>query len=185
MNATSLKEQRAMELERLLRHWGRVFGQAAYQPPEWDAPDDAEPCSLTGEPMGEALRMLRVGPVPARDQPVLAERLRRRRAAGGKEVVDTVDLRYTARGRETRAPWQQRAWHPDHDAERVERAALALYRVSRVRAVVLRVHYHYRVPLKFKAAWAGQSVRQALSKRKYKAELELGRAWIREALQRG
>lgn len=176
---------REAELEQLLRHWGRVFGNAALRPPEWEPPDGVDPESLTGEPMGEALRRLRVGPVPASAQPVLAERLRRRRAKGGKELVEVVDLRYTAQGRESRAAWQQRQWHPDRDADRVERAALELYRTVRIRAVVLRVHYHYRWPLSDKARLAGYLLRQAVSKRRYKSELGLARGFVREALWSG
>lgn len=160
----------ATQLEQLLRKWGRVFGPAPAA--EWDEDDSGGSGGLTQD----LLRKLRVGLAAVGAEPVLGETVVR--AAGTRDVVRT---HFTAKGRESQGG--TRVWTPDPEAERVECAALRLYRYNRLQGVVLRFEYCYRGRHSEKAQLVATCLEMPdLKVRRYRQELDIARAWMAGAL---
>lgn len=162
------------ELERLLRYWGRWFG--APPPPEWDEDDSGTVGVLTDN----LLDRMRVGLAAIGSEPIMGERVERH----GNQV-ELLSQRFTAKGRQSEGG--AKPWTPPPDAERVELAALDLYRYDRMRGLALRVHYlagrmrlRERPPI-----LAGYLGVKTMKLRTYRAELELAREWMGKRLTRG
>jgi hypothetical protein len=158
------------ELNKLLKLWGGWYGQAPA--PEWDEDSSEDLVSLTGSLQDR----LRVGMAAVGVEPVLAERHIRKRDGS----VVTIRQAFTAKGKETPCGVKPFNWYPPPDAERVELAALDLYRYDRTRGVVLRIEYctgrarqRERVPVVAKCLEIDR-----LTLRRYRMELDLAREWM-------
>lgn len=166
----------ARETERLLRKWGRWFGPPP--PAEWDEED-------TGfgqvNVLQAAIERLRVAPAPILEEPVLGERVVRKRTRNGAWEPTMVAQRYTAKGRPSRPVVGERVWHPDPEAARVERLHAKLYRANRLRGVVLRIEYCSRDRLVDKCANVGRAMDMpGFRRRRFHYELGQARAWFAE-----
>lgn len=179
------------ELEQLLRKWGRWFGGGDGQHliDGW-----AEPTSLgLGGRSLALLQQLRVGkgaqPKSMRER--LAELKFLRDADGnlvlderGRKILDREAMeKHRCFGAETRSMYE-RQWHPDPEAERVDRLCCELHRHNPVQGVVLRVEYcypgHHRA---HKLPYAQRALENPkLNMRRYRHELDLARAWMHGAL---
>jgi hypothetical protein len=157
------------ELESLLRLWGRVFGTAP--PREWDEDTSEGAAGATSSLLGK----LHVG-IGSRTLQIRKPVVWINPETG---AVVRQWRQLTARGKETRrvhAP----IWNPNPEAERVELAALDLYRIDRLRGVVIRMEYCLRgARQRDKARFVGacEGV-ERITLRRYRHELDFGRAWM-------
>lgn len=158
-------KRRVTELERRLRFWGWHLGPPRAK--EWD--EDSSHGS--GGLMQAAIDRARVAIEPIRDEPAMHGRWVR--DEGGKRWEPS---RWTAKGKPSEGG--AHVWTPPPDAEEVEVAVLALHRLHHLRACCLRAHYCLRDGAKLGAKWAGQSAGIAITVRRYRNEIDLGRQWI-------
>jgi hypothetical protein len=158
------------EIEALLRKWGRVFGTDP--PREWDEDETEEASGGAATVISRLHLSVGIGSRTLRTpRPVWID------PKTGAVVPEW--RRLTARGKETRSH-RESSWNPDPDAERVELAALDLYRLDRLRGVVLRVEYCLRgARQRDKARFVGgcEGV-ERISLRRYRHELDIARPWI-------
>lgn len=161
-----------VELERLLRKWGRWFGQLP--PREWDEDSSQGVGMLTGV----LLQRMRVGVAAVGVEPVLAERTIR----GPHGEAVTIRQAFTAKGKQSEGG--ERPWLPDLEAEGVEVAALHLYRYDRMRAVVLRCDYCLYGPRREVKLPVAQKCLDfpKLGMRRYRMELDLAKEWMAGAI---
>lgn len=159
------------ELDRLLRLWGRWFGV----PPEreWDE-DSSHGVGVLTQRLIEQTRVGAGYTERTKRLPLSARALMYLRAG--------LEAPPTARGRQSDGGG--RPWLPDPEADRVELAALDLYRYNAIQGVVLRCEYCLRGPryeVKLPAAREYLS-NQRLKLRRYRHELDMARSWMHGAL---
>lgn len=162
------------QLEAMLRHWGRVWGEAP--PREWD-----EGCSTVYHPIATAMQY-----APARHQSITRRDVARVRTALrsrlihlGRDGENTIPTPSWAvdpiKGRDNGGG---AGLHVDPIADAVERGALDLHRAYPLRAVCLRIEYCTRGRQREKAERAGSIINMRLALRRYRWELDLARAWM-------
>ena len=143
----------AAELERLLRRWGRTFGERP--PSEWDEESSGGSGMLTC---------------------LLIETMRSGVSQAGVEPFGE-GRGWTAKGKASKGG--PRVWQPNLESEAVELAWMDLHRCNREWAVILRVEYCRRGRRKEKIAMAAQYLFLArLSGQRYRVGLEHARDWI-------
>jgi hypothetical protein len=155
------------ELERLLRLWGRWFGVPPQR--EWDE-DSSHGVGVLTQKLIEQTRVGAGYTERTKRLPLSARAVNYLRAG--------LDVPPTARGRQSDGG--ATPWLPDVDADRVELAALDLYRYNLIQGIVLRCEYCLRGPryeVKLPAA-REYLADERLKLRRYRQELDLARAWM-------
>lgn len=145
------------EFNRLLRHWGRVYGPAPAQ--EWDEDSSMGSGTLTGS----LIEFLRVGVVT------------------GPECRFGPRSRLTARGKETKRTLKRMRAHPV--ADRIDSLCIVLHSVDPLPALVLRAHYCWRGEHQWRRAWVASVSGHRIGRKRYYRELEAARAWMFLALR--
>lgn len=166
------------DLELLLRAWGQAYGSA---PPPERLPDRRAPAS---HPIAVSMQFApgKRATIKQRTTMDRGGHARRRlmaRASGVKgmrivpaEFVDAIPCRergVIGGGGERPVPLE---------LQRVERAALELMRIDRLRGLCLRFNYCTLGPHDEKAAAVGEVVREEVKLRRFRDELDRARIWM-------
>jgi hypothetical protein len=175
----------ADDLERLLRHWGRIYG---WPPPdEWDE-DDSE--GLQGQTHALVAAMRVDGRVQLKLDTQLAklrDKLKRRASQALRKTDDFRDPRelheeHRCYGSESRGGAKPMKVHPE--ADHVDRVVVQLYTFNPVQGVIIRIEYCTRgLRHRDKAAMAGRILDNPhLTLRQYRLYLEHARIWMLGAM---
>lgn len=177
----------ADELDRLLRHWGRIYGWP--RPDEWDEDEsavlDGRPHPLVAAQRVDGRSCLKLDTQLAQ----LRMRLRRRARAAARKQDDHRDWReiteeHRCYGAESRGGAKPSKVHPD--ADWVDRTALLLWNTSPVQGVILRIEYCTRGRQREKLPRAGAILDNPhLKLRYYRDQLALAKTWMHGALSAG
>lgn len=175
------------QVERLLRHWGRVYGWG--KPDEWDE-DETQELGGKPHPLVAAQRIDGRSELKmAGELAALRRRLRRRAQAQARKTDTFHDPRELAAehvcyGVESRGGVKPMKKHPD--ADWVDSLVLRMYQDYPVQAVIIRIEYCTYARHKAKAAWAGQLLDNPHLKLKYyRDQLAMARVWMAGAMSAG
>lgn len=174
----------ADELERLLRHWGRIYGWP--KPDEWDEDDSG---GLQGQTHVLLAAMRSDGRSALKLDTSLAklrDRLNRRARNQARKTDDFHDPRevmeeHRCYGAESRGGVKPMRSHPE--ADHVDHLVVQLYTHNPVQGVIIRVEYCTRGRHRDKTARAGAVLDNPhLSLRQYRMYLEHARIWLLGAM---
>ena len=165
-----------VEVEALLRRWGRVFGQRPQT--------DEEPTSGYRHPIALAMEHApgKADKRVASHRDGRAQRIILGEAAGlttqdGKRTRP-VPVWATEPVTGTQTQGARGRWYPDPEADRVELAWHDLYRCARLPAIVLRCEYCLRGAQQDKCSAAIEITSAPMKLRRYRIELETARVWM-------
>lgn len=174
----------ADELERLLRHWGRVYGWP--KPDEWDEDDSG---GLQGQTHVLVAALRSDGKVALKLDTELAklrDRLRRKARAQARRTDEFHDPRelqveHRCYGAESRGGPKPMKAHPE--ADHVDHLVVRLFGIRPVQGVIIRAEYCTRGRQRDKCRRAGAVLDNPhLTLRQYRLQLSEARNWLHGAV---
>lgn len=173
--------------EKLLRHWGEVYGQFD---PRYDFDEGEPPLHLASQLGPHAVDRTREGDAhvlqPAQVRANMARRLIQRmgKDEGSEGRVPTWAGGDPIRGKESRSSLRTTPWYPDPVAEQVDGWVLQLGRLDPRAAMALRVEYQMpRAPLKRKVLCVAYTTETRVTRTGYRAAVARGKLYIARTLE--